>query len=137
MTNDEARAARLAAEAAARQQLVTLLRQEQELFERQVLHETPGWRGGKKAFEYFIRQRSVKVIEEGYGDAEVLLRTPKPLKAIYYELKYYFDEYNYDECEFYIRKAIEDCVNNTLRKEFLRGKGWPVEEEFDVNEEGE
>ena len=32
-------------------------------------------------------------MEAGCGDAEALLRTPKPVKSIYYDFKYYFDEY--------------------------------------------
>ena len=33
--------------------------------------------------------------------------------------------------------TIEDCVNNTLRKEFLRGKGWDAPDEFDIHDEEE
>ena len=44
------------------------------------------------------------------GDAEILLRTPKPVKSIYYDFKYYFDEYEYEAIDFYVRKAIEVLV---------------------------
>ncbi len=123
----------------AREQLLGILAQEQEQFERQVLRQGPEYRGGKKAFEYMFRQKIVDAIRNGKGDAEVLLRTPKPLKSMYHELKYYFDELGREDCfiDDYVHRVIEDCVNNTLRKEFLRGKGWPVADEFDVNEEGE
>ena len=90
-----------------------------------------------KAFEYFIRQKIVKAVEAGCGDAEALLRTPKPVKAIYYDFKYYFDEYSYANCDLYVEKAIEDCGNNTLRKEFLRAKGWDAPDDFDINDEEE
>lgn len=96
-----------------------------------------GYRGGKKAFEYFIRQKIVKAVEAGCGDAEALLRTPKPVKSIYYDFKYYFDEYSYANCDLYVEKAIEDCGNNTLRKEFLRAKGWDAPDDFDINDEEE
>jgi hypothetical protein len=91
----------------------------------------------KKAFEYFIRQKIVKAVEAGCGDAEALLRTPKPVKSIYYDFKYYFDEYSYANCDLYVEKAIEDCGNNTLRKEFLRAKGWDAPDDFDINDEEE
>lgn len=76
-----------------RERLIQLMRREQALLVKQVLSQKQEHRGGKKAFEYFVRQKIVEVVERGYGDAEVLLRTPKPVKAIYYEFKYYFDEY--------------------------------------------
>lgn len=120
-----------------RERLIQLMRREQALLVKQVLSQKQEHRGGKKAFEYFVRQKIVEVVERGYGDAEVLLRTPKPVKAIYYEFKYYFDEYEYEEIDFYVRKAIEDCVNNTLRKEFLRAKGWSAPDEFDIHDEKE
>ena len=120
-----------------REKLVQLMRREQSLLVRQVLSQKPEHRGGKKAFEYFVRQRIVEAVKKGCGDAEVLLRTPKPVKSIYYEFKYYFDEYEYEACDYYVRKAIEDCVNNTLRKEFLRAKGWDAPDEFDIHDEKE
>ena len=79
----------------------------------------------------------VKAVEAGCGDAEALLRTPKPVKAIYCDFKYYFDEYSYANCDLYVEKAIEDCGNNTLRKEFLRAKGWDAPDDFDINDEEE
>ena len=109
-----------------RERLIQIMKREQALFIRQTLSQKPGYRGGKKAFEYFIRQKIVKAVEAGCGDAEALLRTPKPVKAIYYDFKYYFDEYSY-----------EDCGNNTLRKEFLRAKGWDAPDDFDINDEEE
>ncbi len=130
---------KMSAKSDARERLLGILAQEQELFEQQVLRQGPEYRGGKKAFEYIFRQKVMEAIRNGDGDAEVLLRTPKPLKSLYHELKYYFDELGREDSDinYYVRKVIEDCVNNTLRKEFLRGKGWPVADEFDVNEEGE
>ncbi len=122
-----------------REVLLQILSHEQEQFERQVLRQGPEYRGGKKAFEYIFRQKIVDAIRNGKGDAEVLLRTPKPLKSMYHELKYYFDELGREDCfiDDYVHRVIDDCVNNTLRKEFLRGKGWSVADEFDLNEEGE
>ena len=73
-----------------RERLIQIMKREQALFIRQTLSQKPGYRGGKKAFEYFIRQKIVKAVEAGCGDAEALLRTPKPVKAIYYDFKYYF-----------------------------------------------
>lgn len=120
-----------------RERLIQIMKREQALFIRQTLSQKPGYRGGKKAFEYFIRQKIVKAVEAGCGDAEALLRTPKPVKAIYYDFKYYFDEYSYANCDLYVEKAIEDCGNNTLRKEFLRAKGWDAPDGFDINDEEE
>ncbi len=77
-----------------RERLIQIMKREQALFIRQTLSQKPGFRGGKKAFEYFIRQKIVKAVEAGCGDAEALLRTPKPVKSIYYDFKYYFDEYS-------------------------------------------
>lgn len=74
---------------------------------------------------------------EAYSDHEALLRTPKPVKSIYCDFKYYFDEYSYANCDLYVEKAIEDCGNNTLRKEFLRAKGWDAPDDFDINDEEE
>ena len=91
----------------------------------------------KREQALFIRQKIVKAVEAGCGDAEALLRTPKPVKAIYYDFKYYFDEYSYANCDLYVEKAIEDCGNNTLRKEFLRAKGWDAPDDFDINDEEE
>lgn len=125
------------AELSPRKRLVQLMRREQALLVKQVLSQKPEHRGGKKAFEYFVRQKIVEAVKEGYGDAEILLRTPKPVKSIYYDFKYYFDEYEYEEIDFYVRKAIEDCVNNTLRKEFLRAKGWEAPDDFDIHDEKE
>ena len=113
------------------------MKREQALMVKQVLSQNPSYRGGKKAFEYFIRQKIVKAVEAGCGDAEALLRTPKPVKSIYYDFKYYFDEYSYANCDLYVEKAIEDCGNNTLRKEFLRAKGWDAPDDFDINDEEE
>lgn len=95
-----------------RERLIQIMKREQALFIRQTLSQKPGYRGGKKAFEYFIRQKIVKAVEAGCGDAEALLRTPKPVKSIYYDFKYYFDEYSYANCDLYVEKAIEDCGNN-------------------------
>ena len=92
-----------------RERLIQIMKREQALFIRQTLSQKPGYRGGKKAFEYFIRQKIVKAVEAGCGDAEALLRTPKPVKSIYYDFKYYFDEYSYANCDLYVEKAIEDC----------------------------
>jgi hypothetical protein len=125
------------AELSPRKSLVQLMRREQALLVKQVLSQKPEHRGGKKAFEYFVRQKIVEAVKEGYGDAEILLRTPKPVKSIYYDFKFYFDEYEYEEIDFYVRKAIEDCVNNTLRKEFLRAKGWEAPDDFDIHDEKE
>lgn len=61
-----------------RERLIQIMKREQALFIRQTLSQKPGYRGGKKAFEYFIRQKIVKAVEAGCGDAEALLRTPKP-----------------------------------------------------------
>ena len=99
-----------------RERLIQIMKREQALFTRQTLSQKPGYRGGKKAFEYFIRQKIVKAVEAGCGDAEALLRTPKPVKSIYCDFKYYFDEYSYANCDLCVEKAIEDCGNNTLRK---------------------
>ena len=120
-----------------REWLIQIMKREQALFIRQTLSQKPGYRGGKKAFEYFIRQKIVKAVEADCGDAEALLRTPKPVKSIYYDFKYYFDEYSYANCDLYVEKAIEDCGNNTLRKEFLRAKGWDAPDDFDINDEEE
>lgn len=79
----------------------------------------------------------LKAVEAGCGDVEALLRTPKPVKSIYYDFKYYFDEYSYANCDLYVEKAIEVCGNNTLRKEFLRAKGWDALDDFDINDEEE
>ena len=65
-----------------RERLIPIMKREQALFIRQTLSQKPGYRGGKKAFEYFIRQKIVKAVEAGCGDAEALLRTPKPVKSI-------------------------------------------------------
>ena len=120
-----------------REKLLRIMKKEQALMVKQALSQTPGYRGGKKLYEYIIRQKIVKAVADGDGDTEVLLRTPKPLKSIYYEYKYYFDGYLQEECDVYVHKAIEDCVNNTLRKEFLRGKGWDAPDEFDIHDEQE
>ncbi len=125
------------AELSLRDRLVHLMQQEQALFIRQTLSQKPGYRGGKKAFEYLIRQKIVKAVEAGSGDVEALLRTPKPVKSIYYDFKYYIDEYSYANCDLYVEKAIEDCGNNTRRKEFLRAKGWEAPDDFDINNEEE
>lgn len=128
---------RIAHGADPRERLIQIMKREQALFIRQMLSQKPGYRGGKKAFEYFIRQKIVKAVEAGCGDAEALLRTPKPVKSIYCDFKYYFDEYSYANCDLYVEKAIEDCGNNTLRKEFLRAKGWDAPDDFDINDEEE
>ena len=120
-----------------REKLVRIMKKEQAKMIRQVLSHPPENDDDKRAFEYLVRQMIVKAVADGDGDAEVLLRTPKPLKSIYYEYKYYFDGYLYEECDLYVHKAIEDCVNNTLRKEFLRGKGWDAPDEFDIHDEQE
>ena len=60
-----------------RERLIQIMKREQALFIRQTLSQKPGYRGGKKAFEYFIRQKIVKAVEAGCGDAEALLRTPQ------------------------------------------------------------
>ena len=91
----------------------------------------------KREQALFIRQKIVKAVEAGCGDAEALLRTPKPVKSIYCDFKYYFDEYSYANYDLYVEKAIEDCGNNTLRKEFLRAKGWDAPDDFDINDEEE
>ena len=44
---------------------------------------------------------------------------------------------SYANCDLYVEKAIEDCGNNTLRKEFLRAKGWDAPDDFDINDEEE
>ena len=126
-----------AVELSPREKLIRIMKKEQALMVKQVLSFPPEYDNDKKAFEYIIRQKIVKAVADGDGDAEVLLRTPKPLKSIYYEYKYYFDGYLYEECDLYVHKAIEDCVNNTLRKEFLRGKGWDAPLEFDIHDEQE
>lgn len=100
-----------------RERLIQIMKREQALFIRQTLSQKPGYRSGKKAFEYFIRQKIVK--------------------SIYCDFKYYFDEYSYANCDLYVEKAIEDCGNNTLRKEFLRAKGWDAPDDFDINDEEE
>ena len=92
-----------------RERLIQIMKREQALFIRQTLSQKPGYRGG----------------------------TPKPVKSIYYDFKYYFDEYSYANCDLYVEKAIEDCGNNTLRKEFLRAKGWDAPDDFDINDEEE
>lgn len=126
-----------AVELTPREKLVRIMKKEQARMIRQVLAHPPINEDDKSAFEYLIRQKIVKAVADGDGDAEVLLRTPKPLKSIYYEYKYYFDGYLQEECDVYVHKAIEDCVNNTLRKEFLRGKGWDAPDEFDIHDEQE
>ena len=125
------------AELSPREKLVRIMKKEQARMIRQVLSHPPENDDDKRAFEYLVRQMIVKAVADGDGDAEVLLRTPKPLKSIYYEYKYYFDGYLQEECDVYVHKAIEDCVNNTLRKEFLRGKGWYAPDEFDIHDEQE
>lgn len=120
-----------------REKLVRIMKKEQARLIQQVLSKPPEYSNDKKAFEYIIRQKIVKAVADGDGDAEVLLRTPKPVKSIYYEFKYYFDGYLQEEIDLYVHKAIEDCVNNTLRKEFLRGKGWDAPDEFDIHDEQE
>lgn len=45
-------------ELSSRERLIQIMKREQALFIRQTLSQKPGYRGGKKAFEYFIRQRS-------------------------------------------------------------------------------
>ena len=87
-----------------RERLIQIMKREQALFIRQTLSQKPGYRGGKKAFEYFIRQKIVKAVEAGCGDAEALLRTPKPVKSIYCDFKYYFDEYSYVNCDLYVER---------------------------------
>lgn len=47
------------------------------------------------------------------------------------------ETYSYANCDLYVEKAIEDCGNNTLRKEFLRAKGWDAPDDFDINDEEE
>ena len=126
-----------AVELSPREKLVRIMKKEQARMIRQVLSHPPINEDDKRAFEYLVRQMIVKAVADGDGDAEVLLRTPKPLKSIYYEYKYYFDGYLQEECDVYVHKAIEDCVNNTLRKEFLRGKGWDAPDEFDIHDEQE
>ncbi len=126
-----------AVELSPREKLVRIMKKEQARLIQQVLSKPPEYSNDKKAFEYIIRQKIVKAVTDGDGDADVLLRTPKPLKSIYYEYKYYFDGYLQEECDLYVHKAIEDCVNNTLRKEFLRGKGWYAPDEFDIHDEEE
>ena len=120
-----------------REKLVRIMKKEQARLIQQVLSKPPEYSNDKKAFEYIIRQKIVKAVADGDGDAEVLLRTPKPVKSIYYEFKYYFDGYLQEEIDLYVHKAIEDCVNNTLCKEFLRGKGWDAPDEFDIHDEQE
>ena len=120
-----------------REKLIRIMKKEQARMVKQVLSYPPEYDNDKKAFEFIVRQKIIKAVADGDGDAEVLLRTPKPLKSIYYEYKYYFDGYLQDECDLYVHKAIEDCVNNTLRKEFLRGKGWDAPDEFDIHDEEE
>ena len=120
-----------------REKLVRIMKKEQAKMIRQVLSHPPENDDDQRAFEFLVRQMIVKAVADGDGDAEVLLRTPKPLKSIYYEYKYYFDGYLYEECDLYVHKAIEDCVNNTLRKECLRGKGWDAPDEFDIHDEQE
>lgn len=120
-----------------REKLIRIMKKEQARMVKQVLSYPPEYDNDKKAFEFIVRQKIIKAVADGDGDAEVLLRTPKPLKSIYYEYKYYFDGYLQDECDLYVHKAIEDCVNNTLRKEFLRGKGWYAPDEFDIHDEEE
>lgn len=120
-----------------REKLVRIMKKEQARMVKQVLSYPPEYDNDKKAFEFIVRQKIIKAVADGDGDAEVLLRTPKPVKSIYYEFKYYFDEYSYEACDLYVHKAIEDCVNNTLRKEFLRGKGWYAPDEFDIHDEQE
>ena len=110
-----------------RERLIRIMKREQALFIRQTLSQKPGYRGGKKAFEYFIRQKIVKAVEAGCGDAEALLRTPKPVKAIYYDFKYYFDEYSYANCDLYVEKAIEDCGKEDMPEDAERkGLGTPA-----------
>ena len=70
-----------------REKLLRIMKKEQALMVKQALSQTPGYRGGKKLYEYIIRQKIVKAVADGDGDAEVLLRTPKPVKSIYYEYK--------------------------------------------------
>ena len=48
-----------------RERLIQIMKREQALFIRQTLSQKPGYRGGKKAFEYFIRQKIVKAVEAG------------------------------------------------------------------------
>ena len=120
-----------------REKLIRIMKKEQARMVKQVLSYPPEYDNDKKAFEFIVRQKIIKAVAHGDGDAEVLLRTPKPLKSIYYEYKYYFDGYLQEECDVYVHKAIEDCVNNTLRKEFLRGKGWDAPDEFDIHDEQE
>ena len=120
-----------------REKLIRIMKKEQARMVKQVLSYPPEYDNDKKAFEFIVRQKIIKAVADGDGDAEVLLRTPKPLKSIYYEYKYYFDGYLQEECDVYVHKAIEDCVNNTLRKEFLRGKGWYAPDEFDIHDEQE
>lgn len=52
-----------------RERLIQIMKREQALFIWQTLSQKPGFRGGKKAFEYFIRQKIVKAVEAGCGDA--------------------------------------------------------------------
>ena len=120
-----------------REKLIRIMKKEQARMVKQVLSYPPEYDNDKKAFEFIVRQKIIKAVTDGDGNAEVLLRTPKPLKSIYYEYKYYFDGYLQEECDLYVHKAIEDCVNNTLRKEFLRGKGWYAPDEFDIHDEEE
>ena len=120
-----------------RERLIQIMKREQALFIRQTLSQKPGYRGGKKAFEYFIRQKIVKAVEAGCGDAEALLRTPKPVKANNTHIKNKNHQYTNANSDLYVEKAIEDCGNNTLRKEFLRAKGWDAPDDFDINDEEE
>ena len=70
-----------------RERLIQIMKREQALFIRQTLSQKPGYRGGKKAFEYFIRQKIVKAVEADCGDAEALLRAVSGLieNALKYE----------------------------------------------------
>ena len=61
-----------------REKLIQIMKREQALMVKQVLSQNPSYRGGKKAFEYFIRQKIVKAVEAGCGDAEALPAPPSP-----------------------------------------------------------
>lgn len=105
-----------------RERLIQVMKREQALFIRQTLSQKPGYLGGRKAFEYFIRQKIVKAVEAGCGDAEALLRTPKPVKSIYCDFKYYFDEYSYADCAC----SFHECLRRILQALLPQADGWRV-----------
>ena len=119
-----------------RERLIQIMKREQALFIRQTLSQKPGYRGGKKAFEYFIRQKIVKAVEAGCGDAEAL-PAPQARQIHLLRLQILFRRIQ-------LRKLRPVCGegHRGLREQHPaqgvpRAKGWDAPDDFDINDEEE